>query len=62
VTEGQAGAFEVGNLYSEEFLPVLGIPNPDVVERGRGKDVGVVLGEANIINFIKVTGISEFWR
>lgn len=57
--EGNAVAFDVGNLNSKQFLSIVGVPNADVREGTGGEDVRVADREGYIVDFVVVTGIAE---
>jgi len=57
--EGNAVAFKIGNLNSEEFLAVFSVPDSDIVHGASSKEIGIVVREGDVIDLCVMASVSE---
>ena len=62
VHEFDSVALEAWNLNSEQLLSGLGVPDTDVVDGARRKQVGVASREGNIVDAVVVASVTELGR
>jgi len=53
-------AFEVGDLDTEKFLTIVGIPNSDIVDGASSENVRVVVWESDIVYSRVMASVSQF--
>lgn len=60
IIECYAVTLQIGNLYSQQFLSVFGVPNSDFSHWTSGKHIRIANREGYIIDFVIMTSVSEF--
>ena len=58
--KGDTVTFKVGDLNTEEFLTVFGVPDTDIIDGASSEKIRVIIRESDVVDLGIMASVSEF--